>query len=105
MKKDKSDIVEHIRIAFDDTKEIASWCDDSYWGEETRTHLLGLYRAALDACKEIEQLRRENSILRHELKLRLGNEFIESFEFSEHDAEVAAERYITHMIAHNEGAE
>jgi hypothetical protein len=64
----KFDIVEHIRIAFDDTKEVASWCDDSYWGEEMRTHLLGLYRAALDACKEIERLRLENSDLRCELE-------------------------------------
>jgi hypothetical protein len=68
MKKNKFDIVEHIRIAFDDTKEVASWCDDSYWGEETRTHLLGLYKAALDACKEIERLRLENSDLRCELE-------------------------------------
>jgi hypothetical protein len=68
MKKDRSDIVKHIRIAFDDTKEVASWCDDTYYGEETRTHLLGLYRAALDACKEIERLRRENSDLRCELE-------------------------------------
>ena len=54
---------------------------------------------------EIARLERENTALRSELKLRLSNEFIENFEFSEHDAEVAAERSITHMIAHNEGAE
>lgn len=58
-----------------------------------------------DMRDEIARLKRENSILRHELELRLVNEFIDNYEFSEHDAEVAAERSITHMIAHNEGAE
>jgi hypothetical protein len=58
-----------------------------------------------DMRDERDRLKRENAILRSELKLRLVNQFIEDYEFSENDAEVAAGRCITHMILHNEGAE
>ena len=50
-------VVERIRQVFDDTEEIASWCDETYEGRETRVHLLGLYASALEACDEIEVLR------------------------------------------------
>ena len=59
MSENKRDIVERIRTVFNDTEEIASWCDKTYNGRETQSHLLGLYAAALEACKEIEQLRVE----------------------------------------------
>lgn len=52
----KSSVVETIREVFDDTEEVASWCDETYNGRETRTHLLGLYAYALQACDEIEVL-------------------------------------------------
>jgi len=52
-----SDVVERIRYVFDDTDEVASWCDNTYYGRETYTHLHGLYEAALAAADEIEQLR------------------------------------------------
>jgi hypothetical protein len=58
-----------------------------------------------DMREERERLKRENAVLRQELKLRLANEFIKNYEFSENDAEVAAGRCITHMVLHNEGAE
>jgi hypothetical protein len=58
-----------------------------------------------DMREECDRLKRENAVLRQELKLRLVNQFIEDYEFSENDAEVAAGRCITHMILHNEGAE
>jgi hypothetical protein len=52
-----SDVVKKIRNVFDDTEKIASWCDDTYEGRETYTHLLGLYETALEAASEIELLR------------------------------------------------
>jgi len=52
-----SDVVKKIRNVFDDTEEIASWCDDTYEGRETYAHLLGLYETALEAASEIERLR------------------------------------------------
>jgi hypothetical protein len=55
--------------------------------------------------QRIDILERENSILRSELKLRLVNEFIENYEFSEDEAEEAAEREVTGLVLHNEGAE
>jgi len=39
------------------------------------------------------------------LKIRLVNEFIENYEFSEDEAEEAAEREITGIVLHNEGEE
>lgn len=54
---------------------------------------------------ELEQLRRENSILRQELKDRLVSEWIVNYEMNEELAEQAAERYIVLMVQHNEGAE
>jgi hypothetical protein len=59
MKKDTDDIVKYIRTVFSDTDEVAAWCDNTYFGRETRAHLTGLYKAALEACKEIERLRLE----------------------------------------------
>jgi hypothetical protein len=54
---------------------------------------------------KIEQLERENSILRSELKERLISEFIGNYEMSEDEAEEAAEQHLVHMVAHYEGAE
>lgn len=59
MKKDTDDIVQRIRTVFSDTNEVAAWCDNTYFGRETRAHLTGLYKAALEACDEIERLRLE----------------------------------------------
>lgn len=54
---------------------------------------------------ECERLKRENSILRYELKERLTSEWLAHYEMDEEVAEEAAEKYIVQMIAHNEGAE
>ena len=54
---------------------------------------------------KLERLERENSILRSELKERLVSEWLAHYEMDEKVAEEAAEQYIIHMIAHNEGAE
>jgi regulator of replication initiation timing len=54
---------------------------------------------------ECDRLKRENSILRSELKERLVSEWIVNYEMSEEATEQAAEQYIVHAIAHNEGAE
>lgn len=100
------DIVKRIRTAFDDTEEVASWCDDeTYEGEEMRTHLLGLHEAALEACDEVERLRRENSILRQELKFSLVDEIMNMYDVTEEEADTQAEQQITWLVAHNEGAE
>jgi hypothetical protein len=53
----------------------------------------------------ILRLRRENSILRSELKERLVSEWIVNYEMSEEETEKAADQYIIQMVAHNEGAE
>lgn len=53
----------------------------------------------------VEQLERENSILRHELTERLVSEWIVNYEMDEKRAEEAARQYIIHMVAHEEGAE
>lgn len=63
---------------------------------------LELYNSVLT---DNERLRRENSILRYELKERLVSEWLAHYEMDEKVAEEAAEQYIIHMIAHNEGAE
>jgi predicted nuclease with TOPRIM domain len=103
----KEDIVESIRTVYDDTEELASWCDtDTYEGAEIRTHLIGLYEAALEACNEIERLKRENAVLREELQYRLEEIYGVCYsEMTDEEAEEAAEQYITHMVLHNEGAE
>jgi hypothetical protein len=54
---------------------------------------------------ECDRLKRENSILRSELKERLTSEWIVNYDMSEEVTEQAAEQYIVHAIAHNEGAE
>ena len=58
-----------------------------------------------DMRDECDRLKRENSILRSELKERLVSEWIVNYEMSEEVTEQAAERYIVQMVAHNEGAE
>jgi regulator of replication initiation timing len=55
--------------------------------------------------RENDMLKRENSILRSELKERLVSEWIVNYEMSEEETEKAAEQYIIQMVAHNEGAE
>jgi hypothetical protein len=55
--------------------------------------------------EERDRLKRENAILRSELKERLVSEWIVNYEMSEETTEQAAEQYIVHAIAHNEGAE
>ena len=63
---------------------------------------LELYNSVLT---DNERLRRENSILRSELKERLVSEWIVNYDMSEEATEQAAEQYIVQMVAHNEGAE
>lgn len=58
-----------------------------------------------DMRDEVARLKRENSILRSELKERLISEWIVNYEMSEEVTEQAAEQYIIQMVAHNEGAE
>jgi regulator of replication initiation timing len=58
-----------------------------------------------DMRDEVARLKRENSILRSELKERLVSEWIVNYDMSEEATEQAAEQYIVHAIAHNEGAE
>ena len=58
-----------------------------------------------DMREERDRLRRENSILRSELKERLVSEWIVNYEMSEEATEQAADQYIIQMVAHNEGAE
>lgn len=58
-----------------------------------------------DMRDERDRLRRENSILRSELKERLVSEWIVNYEMSEEETEKAADQYIIQMVAHNEGAE
>ena len=58
-----------------------------------------------DMRDECERLKRENSILRSELKERLVSEWIVNYEMSEEATEQAADQYIIQMVAHNEGAE
>lgn len=63
------DIVERISEAFEDTDEVASWIKlgwikpDTYYSGELEVHLLGLHEAALEACREIVKLRKENKKL------------------------------------------
>jgi regulator of replication initiation timing len=58
-----------------------------------------------DMRDEVARLKRENSILRRELKERLVSEWIVNYEMSEEVTEQAAEQYIVQIVAHNEGAE
>jgi regulator of replication initiation timing len=58
-----------------------------------------------DMREERDRLKRENSILRSELKERLVSEWIVNYEMSEEVTEQAADQYIIQMVAHNEGAE
>lgn len=59
----------------------------------------------VELMNENQRLRRENSILRSELKERLVSEWIVNYEMSEEETEKAADQYIIQMVAHNEGAE
>jgi len=52
---------------------------------------------------EIDRLRRENAVLREKLKFYIIEDYIDSYDAEE--AEKAAERDITHMVLHHEGAE
>jgi hypothetical protein len=61
--------------------------------------------SAVVLFQRIEMLERENTILRSELKERLIEQWIVHYEMSEEETEKAAEQYIVHMVAHNEGAE
>ena len=58
-----------------------------------------------DMRDECDRLKRENSILRRELKERLIEQWIVHYDMSEEETEKAAEQYIVYMIVHNEGAE
>lgn len=52
------DIVETMRTAYSDTKEVAGWCDlSTYEGSETKVHLLGMHEILLKAADEIELFR------------------------------------------------
>jgi len=58
-----------------------------------------------DMRDDIARLERENSILRSEFKILLVNNNIENYYMSEDAAEEDAEKWLTHLVAHNEGAE
>jgi hypothetical protein len=64
---------------------------------------LELYISVID---ENERLRRENAILRQELKHRLEEIYSICYdEMTDDEVEVAAEQHITPLVLHNEGAE
>jgi hypothetical protein len=54
---------------------------------------------------EIDRLRRENAILRRELKFALINDIMDTHDVTEEEADAQAEVEITWLVAHNEGAE
>lgn len=58
-----------------------------------------------DMRDEVARLKRENAILRSELKERLIFEWVVNYEMSEEEAEREVEPYITQLVLHNEGAE
>ena len=58
-----------------------------------------------DMRDEVARLKRENSILRRELKDHVVNKLIDTYDLSEEEAYEEADREITHMVLHNEGAE
>ena len=59
----------------------------------------------VEMTREIQVLKRENAILREELKDHIVNNLIEAYDINEAEATEEAEKQITWMIAHNEGAE
>lgn len=60
----------------------------------------------VELMNENQRLKRENSILRSELKYHLSAEYWNfSHDMSVEEADRLAERDIIHLIAHNEGAE
>ena len=60
----------------------------------------------VELMNENQRLKRENSILRSELKYRLSSEYWHfSHGMSIEEADHLAERDIVHLVAHNEGAE
>jgi hypothetical protein len=58
-----------------------------------------------DMRDEHDRLKRENAILRKELKDHVVNHMVEVYDMSEEEAFEEAEKEITHMVLHNEGAE
>ena len=59
-----------------------------------------------DMRDEVARLKRENSILREELQYRLEEIYGMCYtEMADDEAEKAAEQYVIHLVAHNEGAE
>lgn len=69
-------------------------------------HIIQVMAGELAAMRdEIARLKRENSILRSELKERLVSEWMACYDMPEARAEENADQYIVHAIAHNEGAE
>lgn len=59
----------------------------------------------VELMNENQRLIRENSILRSELKERLVSEWMACYDMTEKMAEESAERFVVHLVAHNEGAE
>lgn len=59
----------------------------------------------VELMNENQRLKRENSILRSEFKILLVHNNIENYDMSEDFAEEDAEKWLTHLVAHNEGAE
>jgi cell shape-determining protein MreC len=59
-----------------------------------------------DMRDEVARLKRENTILREELQYRLEEIYGMCYtEMTDDEAEKAAEQYVIHLVAHNEGAE
>jgi hypothetical protein len=69
-------------------------------------HIILEMAKEIDGLRAImERLKRENSILRSEFKILLVNNNIENYDMSEDAAEEDAEKWLTHLVAHYEGAE
>jgi hypothetical protein len=57
----------------------------------------------VELMNENQRLKRENSILRSEFKILLVHNNVENYDMSEDAAEEDAEKWLTHLVAHNEG--
>jgi hypothetical protein len=82
-----------------------NWDDDYIEGTERFANLV-----AAEKQEEIEHLKRENAFLRSELKHRISSDILFTevphlLDMTKEEADAQAEKEITWLIAHNEGAE
>jgi len=100
MKRD--DIIQHLLQAADETKTLIT--------NEPNWPLLMRFAALVAAEKQEEndRLKRENSVLRSELKHRISSDILfteTDRDMTKEEADAQAEKEITWMVLHNEGAE